>query len=91
LETATFKQSLPRWQVITPALQNNARQKMLEAGSEDVQVVGYLSSATGAAHAQGCQIFLDTIYQKRGSIYQITTKVPNGHKVYQMAVVKHSK
>jgi hypothetical protein len=31
---------------------------------------------------QGCQIFLDTIYQK-GEKY---TKLPNGHKIYQSAV-----
>jgi hypothetical protein len=31
---------------------------------------------------QGCQIFLDTIYQN-GEIY---TRVPNGHKIYQKAV-----
>jgi hypothetical protein len=30
---------------------------------------------------QGCQIILDTIYQKR-EIYQIVTKSPTGHKIY---------
>jgi hypothetical protein len=33
----------------------------------------------------GCQIFLDTIYQKRGKIYQIANKLPNGHNTYQIA------
>jgi hypothetical protein len=31
---------------------------------------------------QGCQIFLDTMYQS-GEKHQITTKLPNGHKIYQ--------
>jgi hypothetical protein len=40
---------------------------------------------------QGCQIFLDMyIIPKRGKINQITTTLPNGHKVYLMAV-KYSK
>jgi hypothetical protein len=40
---------------------------------------------------QGCQTFLDTIHiPKRGKIYQITTTLPNGHKIYQMTV-KYSK
>jgi hypothetical protein len=30
---------------------------------------------------QGCQIFLDTMYQKRGKVYQIATKLPNGHNI----------
>jgi hypothetical protein len=30
---------------------------------------------------QGCQIFLDAIYQNEGKyVYQITTTLPNGHK-----------
>jgi hypothetical protein len=36
--------------------------------------------------SQGCQIFLDTIYQTEGKMYQITTTLPNGHKIYQMTV-----
>jgi hypothetical protein len=37
---------------------------------------------------QGCQIFLDTIHiPKRGKIYKITTKLPNHHKIYQMAII----
>jgi hypothetical protein len=39
---------------------------------------------------QGCQIFIDTIYQNGGKYTKITTTLPNGHKVYQMAV-KYSK
>jgi hypothetical protein len=40
---------------------------------------------------QGCQIFRDTIYQKVGKyMYQFDTKLPNSHKMYQMAV-KYSK
>jgi hypothetical protein len=42
---------------------------------------------------QGCQIFLDTIYQKRRKIYQMAIKLtkwpqnlPNGHKTYQMDI-----
>jgi hypothetical protein len=41
--------------------------------------------------SQGCQIFLDTICQKDGKYtYQITTTLPDGHKIYQMTV-KYSK
>jgi hypothetical protein len=36
---------------------------------------------------QGCQIFLDTIYQSGGKIYQITAKSPNGHNMYPIAVI----
>jgi hypothetical protein len=36
---------------------------------------------------QGCQILIDTKYQKPGKIYQITTKLPNEHKIYQMALI----
>jgi hypothetical protein len=32
----------------------------------------------------GGQIFLDTINQNEGKIYQITTTLPNGHKIYQI-------
>jgi hypothetical protein len=39
-----------------------------------------------ASQRQGCQIFLDTIYQKPRKMYQITTTLPNGHKIYHMAV-----
>jgi hypothetical protein len=42
---------------------------------------------------QGCQIFLGTRYQHGGKIYQITTKytkcsqnIPNGHKLYIIAI-----
>jgi hypothetical protein len=38
------------------------------------------------ASKQGCQIFLDTKYQNGEKIYQITTKLPNDPKIYQMAV-----
>jgi hypothetical protein len=38
---------------------------------------------------QGCQIFLDTIYQKGGEYTKFATKVPNGNKMYQI-VVKYS-
>jgi hypothetical protein len=31
---------------------------------------------------QGCQIFLDTIHQNGGKIYQIATKLPNGHNIH---------
>jgi hypothetical protein len=38
---------------------------------------------------QGCQIFLDyTIMPNRGKIYQITTKLQNGPKIYQIAVIQ---
>jgi hypothetical protein len=44
---------------------------------------------------QGCQIFLYTIYQKRGKIYQITTTLPNDRKIFQMTIqytsIFHSK
>jgi hypothetical protein len=42
---------------------------------------GYLFLGQGifAALEQGCQIFLYTINPKRGKIYQIATKLPNGH------------
>jgi hypothetical protein len=35
---------------------------------------------------QGCQIFLIQ-YTKTGEIYQIATKLQDGHKMYQMAVI----
>jgi glycerophosphoryl diester phosphodiesterase len=42
---------------------------------------------------QGCQIFLDTIYQQGGKIYQMTTKytewpknISNGRKIVQMSI-----
>jgi hypothetical protein len=41
----------------------------------------------GRDEEQGCQIYLDTIHQKRGKIYQIATKLPNGRKMYQTAVI----
>jgi hypothetical protein len=39
---------------------------------------------------QGCQIFLGTIYQSEGKIYQMTSKLSNAHKTYPM-VVKYYK
>jgi hypothetical protein len=36
---------------------------------------------------QGCQIFLDTIYQNVGEIYHVATKLPNGHNIYELAVL----
>jgi hypothetical protein len=36
---------------------------------------------------QGCQIFLHTIYQNGGNFATKLPKLPNGHKIYQMAVV----
>jgi hypothetical protein len=36
---------------------------------------------------QGCQIFRDTNIPKRGKIYQITPKLLNGHKIYQMTLI----
>jgi hypothetical protein len=36
---------------------------------------------------QGCQIFLEHNIPKWVNIYQIATKVPNGHKMYQMAFI----
>jgi hypothetical protein len=38
------------------------------------------------AQAQGCQIFLDTIYQN-GENNQLATKLPNGHTLYLMAII----
>jgi hypothetical protein len=35
---------------------------------------------------QGCQIFIYLIYQNGGKIYQTATKLPNGRKIYQMAI-----
>jgi hypothetical protein len=39
---------------------------------------------------QGCQIFLDTIYQNGGEIYQIALNYQNSHNMYQLDVV-HTK
>jgi hypothetical protein len=39
------------------------------------------------AARQGCQIYIDTVYQNWGKRYQITNKSPNGHEIYQMALV----
>jgi hypothetical protein len=38
-----------------------------------------------SAYSQGCQIFLDAIYQNRGKIYLIITKLPNVYTIYQSA------
>jgi hypothetical protein len=35
---------------------------------------------------QGCQIFCDTIIPKLRKMYQMTTKLPNGRNVFQMAL-----
>jgi hypothetical protein len=45
---------------------------------------------------QGCQIFLDTIYQNGGKQhYQMAIKIPNDRKIFQMAIkytnIFHSK
>jgi hypothetical protein len=40
------------------------------------------------AFNQGCQIFVDKIYQNGGQcMYQNTTKLPNGYTVHQMAEI----
>jgi hypothetical protein len=36
---------------------------------------------------QGCQIFLDAIRPNVEKIVQISTKLPNDHNIYQMAVI----
>jgi hypothetical protein len=36
---------------------------------------------------QGCQIFLHLIYHNGGEIYQTATKFPNGHSIFEMAVI----
>jgi hypothetical protein len=36
---------------------------------------------------QGCQIFLDKMYQNWAKIYQIATKLPKHHKMYQMGII----
>jgi hypothetical protein len=41
-----------------------------------------LENSVSSPLNQGCQIFLGTIFQKGGKIYQITTKLPNGPKMY---------
>jgi hypothetical protein len=38
------------------------------------------------ATSQGCQIFLDTIYQN-GEIFQITKKILNYHKIYKNSII----
>jgi hypothetical protein len=38
----------------------------------------------GLGSDQGCQMFLDTIYQNGG---KYTTKLPNGNKMYQIAEI----
>jgi hypothetical protein len=38
--------------------------------------------------AKGCQIFRDTMYQNGGNTYQMTTKLPNGRSIFQMALHK---
>jgi hypothetical protein len=45
------------------------------------------TSAATSTFVQGCQIVLDAIYQNEEKAYQMTTKLPNGHKIFQMAVV----
>jgi hypothetical protein len=35
---------------------------------------------------QGCQVFLDTIYPN-GNLYQLTSKLPNDPKIYQISVI----
>jgi hypothetical protein len=37
---------------------------------------------------QGCQIVLAKKHTKTGKIFQITTNIPNGHKIDRMAVKK---
>jgi hypothetical protein len=44
---------------------------------------GYQTSHLGRA---GLQSFLDTMYQNGGEMNQIITKLPNDHKIYQMAI-----
>jgi hypothetical protein len=39
---------------------------------------------------QGCQILIDTIYQNGEKSIQSPQKLPNEHKIYQMAI-KYSK
>jgi hypothetical protein len=38
-------------------------------------------------HNQGCQIFLDTLYQNGEKYTKIATKLPNGHKLYQISII----
>jgi hypothetical protein len=44
---------------------------------------------------QGCQIFLETMYQNGEKIIKITTKLPNGRNIFQMGIkytnIFHSK
>jgi hypothetical protein len=35
---------------------------------------------------QGCQIFLGTIYQRGEKYARLPQSIPNGHKIYQMAI-----
>jgi hypothetical protein len=39
---------------------------------------------------QGCQIFLGTIYQKCGKIYQMIARLPNAHTIF-LIVINYSK
>jgi hypothetical protein len=55
-----------------------------------IRITERFGRANGRQPDQGCQILLGTIYQKLGEIYQNTTKLPNGPKLYQMDV-KYSK
>jgi hypothetical protein len=49
--------------------------------SKSFRSTGLLDARYSASFEQGCQIFVDTIDQNGGKIYQIATKLPNDHKI----------
>jgi hypothetical protein len=68
-----------------------AHAKVLKKRQSEKKLEWLNSGERPGAHThQGCQIFLDTLYQNQGKTYQITTTLTNGHEVYQITV-KYSK
>jgi hypothetical protein len=75
-----------------------------KSGNPDVEMKEGLSDKTVTGHSppewrreeiktgqwQGCQIFLDTIYQNERKYTKLPQHFPNGHKIHQMTL-KYSK
>jgi hypothetical protein len=63
--------------------------KGIEVSSRRTRIsLAYKNSKKGETSEQGCQIFLDRIYQTGGKYtYHIATELPIGHNMFQRAEI----
>jgi hypothetical protein len=69
--------------------QNEAEKcgKQIRSKPQKVGLGETMRSTLVTISEQGCQIFLDAIRPNVEKIVQISTKLPNDHNIYQMAVI----